>query len=80
MEVSTGLTGNGVTEILTGLTAGQQLVTVGQAYLNDGDPVRIVSGGETPAEAPEEAPEETPEEAPESGGDAAPEGGEDQGE
>lgn len=46
VEVATGLTGNGVTEILTGLTAGQQLVTVGQAYLNDGDPVRIVSGGD----------------------------------
>ena len=25
-------------------TAGQQLVTVGQSYLSDGDPVRIVSG------------------------------------
>lgn len=44
VEVTTGLTGNGVTEILTGLEAGQTLVTVGQAYLNDGDPVRIVSG------------------------------------
>lgn len=46
VEVSTGLTGNGVTEVLTGLTAGQKLVTVGQAYLNDGDPVRIVPGEE----------------------------------
>lgn len=58
VEVSTGLTGNGVTEVLTGLSAGQQLVTVGQAYLNDGDPVRIVSGGDAPAETPAEAPEE----------------------
>ena len=68
VEVQTGLTGNGVTEVLTGLTAGQQLVTVGQAYLNDGDPVRVVSSAETPeetpAEAPEEAPAETPEETP----------------
>ena len=56
VEVATGLTGNGMTEILTGLTAGQQLVTVGQAYLNDGDPVRIVSGGDAPA--PADAPEE----------------------
>ena len=68
VEVLTGLTGNGVTEVLTGLTAGQQLVTVGQAYLNDGDPVRVVSSAETPeetpAEAPEEAPAETPEETP----------------
>jgi len=43
-EVTTGLTGSGVTEILSGLTAGEQLVTVGQAYLMDGDTVRIVSG------------------------------------
>lgn len=44
VEVSTGLTGSGVTEILSGLSQGQQLVTVGQAYLADGDSVRIVSG------------------------------------
>ena len=44
VEVTTGLTGNGITEITSGLSAGQQLVTVGQAYLSDGDPVRIVSG------------------------------------
>ncbi|SFP44334.1 RND family efflux transporter, MFP subunit [Oscillibacter sp. PC13] len=44
VEVTTGLTGNGVTEITSGLTAGQQLVTVGQSYLKDGDAVRIVSG------------------------------------
>ena len=43
-EVTTGLTGNGVTEVLSGLSAGQQLVTVGQAYLHEGDPVRVVSG------------------------------------
>ena len=69
MEVTTGLTGNGVTEILTGLAAGQQLVTVGQAYLNDGDPVRIVSGEEAPA------PAEAPAESPESGEEAAPQDG-----
>jgi len=51
IEVTTGLTGNGVTEVLSGLEAGQMLVTVGQAYLNDGDPVRIVSGADTPAPA-----------------------------
>ena len=44
-EVTTGLTGSGVTEILSGLKEGQQLVTVGQAYLAEGEPVRIVSGG-----------------------------------
>lgn len=42
-EVTTGLTGNGVTEVTGGLTEGQQLVTVGQAYLSDGDAVRVVS-------------------------------------
>ena len=44
VAVTTGLTGNGVTEITSGLQPGQQLVTVGQAYLSDGDPVRVVSG------------------------------------
>lgn len=44
VEVTTGLTGNGVTEVTDGLAAGQQLVTVGQAYLHEGDPVRVVSG------------------------------------
>ena len=44
VAVTTGLTGNGVTEITDGLSAGQQLVTVGQAYLSDGDAVRVVTG------------------------------------
>ena len=44
VEVATGLTGSGVTEITSGLTEGQQLVTVGQAYLSDGAVVRVVSG------------------------------------
>ena len=44
VEVTTGLTGSGVTEITSGLSQGQQLVTVGQSYLSDGDPVRVVSG------------------------------------
>lgn len=43
-EVTLGMMGSGVTEVTSGLTAGQQLVTVGQSYLSDGDPVRIVSG------------------------------------
>lgn len=53
VEVTTGLTGNGVTEILSGLEAGQQLVTVGQAYLTDGAAVRVVSAesaGDTEAQ------------------------------
>lgn len=44
VPVQTGLTGSGVTEITQGLEDGQQLVTVGQEYLSDGDAVRIVSG------------------------------------
>lgn len=43
-EVTTGLTGSGVTEVRSGLSAGEQLVTVGQTYLQDGDAVRVVSG------------------------------------
>lgn len=42
-EVSTGLAGSGVTEILSGLSAGQSIVTVGQEYLTDGAAVRVVS-------------------------------------
>ena len=42
VAVTTGLIGSGVTEITSGLTEGAQLVTVGQAYLADGDPVRVV--------------------------------------
>lgn len=42
IEVTTGLVGSGVTEVTTGLTEGQQLVVVGQAYLADGDSVRVV--------------------------------------
>ena len=44
IEVTTGLTGNGITEVPSGLSAGQQLVTVGQSYLSDGAAVRVVSG------------------------------------
>ncbi len=44
VNVETGLTGSGMTEVTAGLSAGTQLVTVGQQYLSDGDPVRIVEG------------------------------------
>lgn len=43
VALETGLTGSGVTEVISGLKTGDQLVTVGQAYLSEGDPVRIVS-------------------------------------
>ena len=42
VEVTTGLTGSGVTEIVSGLSEGDLVVTVGQTYLADGDAVRIV--------------------------------------
>jgi len=54
VDITTGLTGSGVTEVLSGLEEGQQLVTVGQAYLAEGDTVRIVGDGSEPAQAPAE--------------------------
>ena len=44
VEVTTGLAGTGVTQVTSGLTGGEILVTVGQSYLADGDAVRVVSG------------------------------------
>ncbi len=44
VPVTTGLTGDGVTEVLTGLSEGQELVVVGQQYLSEGDAVRVVGG------------------------------------
>ena len=55
VEVTTGITGSGVTQITSGLTAGEQLVTVGQSYLSDGAAVRIVSGTDDAAVAGEAA-------------------------
>ena len=43
-EITTGLTGSGVTEVTSGLEDGATLVTVGQSYLTDGSAVRIVNG------------------------------------
>ncbi len=44
VEVTTGLTGAGVTEILSGLEGGEYLITVGQTYVSDGAGIRIVGG------------------------------------
>ena len=44
VTVTTGLVGEEETEIVTGLTGGEQLVTRGQSYLSDGAPVRITEG------------------------------------
>ena len=49
VTVETGLVGNGVTEITSGLAGGESLVTVGQFYLADGVTARVVphQGGES---------------------------------
>lgn len=44
IPVTTGLVGETETEIVTGLTGGEQLVTRGQSYLSDGAPVRVTEG------------------------------------
>lgn len=44
--VQTGLIGDGMTEITSGLSGGETLVTVGQSYLKDGDVARIVPSQE----------------------------------
>lgn len=44
VTVTTGLTGAEETEITSGLKGGESLVTVGQSYLTDGAPVRVVEG------------------------------------
>ena len=40
--IVTGLEGNGEIEILSGLAAGETVVTKGQSFLSDGDPVSVV--------------------------------------
>jgi RND family efflux transporter MFP subunit len=40
-KVKIGIVAEGMTQILEGLTAGEQVVVVGQLYLRDGDQVRI---------------------------------------
>ncbi len=42
IPIQTGLVGDGVTEVLSGLSGGETLVTVGQSYLNEGDLARVV--------------------------------------
>lgn len=42
VEVETGLVGDGITEITSGLEGGEVLVTVGQFYLSDGALARVV--------------------------------------
>jgi HlyD family secretion protein len=44
--VETGIAGDDTTQILSGLTAGQQVVTVGAASLDDGTHVKVVSSAD----------------------------------
>ncbi len=46
VKVETGLVGDGVTEITSGLVGGETLVTVGQFYLADGVTARVVPATE----------------------------------
>jgi multidrug efflux pump subunit AcrA (membrane-fusion protein) len=41
-EVTLGLESEDIVEILTGLANGERVVTAGQNFLTDGDPVRVV--------------------------------------
>ena len=47
VPVATGIAGDGLTQILGGLSAGQQVVTEGAASLDDGTRVKIVSATDT---------------------------------
>jgi multidrug efflux pump subunit AcrA (membrane-fusion protein) len=42
VDIETGLVGSGVTQITSGLSGGETLVTSGQSYLTDGSAVRVV--------------------------------------
>lgn len=44
IEITTGLIGDGITEVTSGLAGGETLVVKGQSYLSDGSLVRVVSG------------------------------------
>lgn len=54
VNVSTGLVGEGVTEVTEGLSAGDELISAGQDFVREGGSVRIVNGGETGPEEPGE--------------------------
>jgi multidrug efflux pump subunit AcrA (membrane-fusion protein) len=43
-EITLGLESEEFMEVLSGLELGEQVVTVGQNFLSDGDPVRVVEG------------------------------------
>ncbi len=66
IAVEPGVVGNGVTEILSGLSGAEKLVVKGQSYLTDGAEVRVVADRTKPAEDTESQPENTPAPIPES--------------
>lgn len=43
-EVATGITGDGIVEILSGVNEGEEVIVRGQHYLSDGETVRVVRG------------------------------------
>jgi multidrug efflux pump subunit AcrA (membrane-fusion protein) len=45
-HVATGVTINGLTEITSGLSAGESVVIQGQQLLSGGEAVRVIGGGE----------------------------------
>ena len=43
-EVTTGIVGDGIVEILSGVKEGEEVIVRGQHYLSDGETVRVVRG------------------------------------
>jgi RND family efflux transporter MFP subunit len=43
-EVTTGIVGDGIVEIINGVKEGEEVIVRGQHYLNDGETVRVVRG------------------------------------
>ena len=90
IAVETGIVGDGVTEILSGLSGSEMLVVKGQSYLTDGAEVRVVADRTIPQEelveekqpesapvptpAPSPVPESEPEQKPETPSTEQPEG------
>ncbi len=60
IAVETGVVGDGVTEILSGLSGSEMLVVKGQSYLTDGEEVRVVADRTVPQVEAENQPESTP--------------------
>lgn len=51
VPVTTGIADDNNTQILNGLTAGEQVITSGQANLNDGSLIRVAGGGSSGSSA-----------------------------